>query len=128
MGARILSFLLGMMLAGFGWAIVDPAGLAGTKLPPIDLGMLEGHRVFIGWGVLALGIASLLSAVLPKGRSGKPRLAGPPLADFDAAPEAPADHGDHGSHADHGDHGHHHGHGEAHPVMNSGSPRPSALW
>lgn len=125
MGARILSFLLGMMLAGMGWAIVDPAGLAGTKLPPIDLGMLEGHRVFIGWGLLALGIASLLSAVLPKGDGGKARRKGPPVVDFDAAPE---DHGDHGGHVDHGDHGHHDGRAEAHPAMNSGSPRPAALW
>ncbi|MDO9222691.1 MAG: tetratricopeptide repeat protein [Caulobacter sp.] len=91
MGARILSFLLGVMLTGMGWAIYDPKGLAGTKLPPIDLGMLEGHRVFIGLGVLALGIASLLSAVLPRGGGpGGRKRRGPPVVDFDAAPDEPA--------------------------------------
>lgn len=103
MGARILSFLLGVMLAGLGWAIYDPKGLAGAKLPPIDLGMLEGHRIFIGLGALALGIVALLSAVLPKGDGpGGRKRRGPPVVDFDAAPEEPATQGE----VHHGD-GHH---------------------
>eukprot|EP01035_Chromulina_nebulosa_P004138 gene4138-biopygen3400 len=58
MGARILSFLLGVMLSGIGWAIVDPKGPAGARLGSLDLGMFEGHRAFIGWGVRALRIVS----------------------------------------------------------------------
>ena len=89
MGARILSFLLGVMLSGIGWAIVDPKGPAGVKLPALDLGMFEGHRAFIGWGLLALGIAALLSSVLPKGRGPKGgKRRSPTLVDFDALPEA----------------------------------------
>lgn len=89
MGARILSFLLGVMLSGIGWAIVDPKGPAGVKLPALDLGMFEGHRAFIGWGLLALGIAALLSSVLPKGRGPKgSKRRSPTLVDFDALPEA----------------------------------------
>jgi tetratricopeptide (TPR) repeat protein len=92
MGARILSFLLGVMLTGMGWAIYDPKGVAGVKLPPIDLGVLEGHRIFIGLGVLALGIAALLSAVLPRGGGpGGRKRRGPPVVDFDAAPEPAAE-------------------------------------
>lgn len=107
MAARILSFLLGVLLAGIGWAIVAPKGLAGIELPPIDLAMFEGHRPFIGWGAVALGIVALLSAVLPKGdgpKGGKRR--GPPVVDFDAAPEPAAETAPHGepanaSHASH---------------------------
>lgn len=103
MGARILSFLLGVMLAGLGWAIYDPKGLAGARLPPIELGMFEGHRIFIGLGALALGIVALLSAVLPKGDGpGGRKRRGPPMVDFDAAPEEPATQGE----VHHGD-GHH---------------------
>lgn len=115
MGARILSFLLGVMLAGIGWAIYDPKGLAGAKLPTIDLGVLEGHRLFIGLGALALGSVALLSAVLPKGEGPKPKRRGPPAVDFDAIVEAPAE--DHAP-----------AHDEAHAHSTSGSPRPSALW
>jgi hypothetical protein len=114
MGARILSFLLGVMLAGFGWAIYDPSGLAGARLPAVDLGMFEGHRVFIGLGLLALGVVSLLSAVLPKGDGPKGRgRRGPPVVDFDASPEPQA--------ADESE-------TEQHGEPASGSPRPSALW
>lgn len=116
MGARILSFILGVMLAGLGWAIYDPKGLAGAKMPPIDLGLFEGHRLFIGLGVLALGIVSLLSAILPKGEGPKAKRRGPPAVDFDAVVEEPA--------AD----DHDHGHDEPHGHSTSGSPRPSALW
>lgn len=119
MDARILSLLLGLMLGSFGWAIVDPKGPAASRMPPLDLGMFEGHRMFIGWGLLALGIAALLSAVLPKGGT-KTRRGGPPRVDFDASPDevhpAPEDHGPADAHA------------HAHPVISSGSPRPSALW
>lgn len=97
MGARILSFLLGLLLTGVGWAIVDPAGLAGVKLPALELGAFEGHRAFIGWGALALGIVALLSAILPRGggpKGGKRR--GPMIVDFDAAPEPPASETHHG--------------------------------
>lgn len=119
MGARILSLVLGLMLGGFGWAIVDPKGPAAARMPPLDLGMFEGHRMFIGWGLVALGIVALLSAVLPKSKPGKSTRSGPPLVDFDAAPQieehpAPTDHHDPDAHG--------------HPVSNSGSPRPSALW
>lgn len=115
MGARLLSLLLGIMLTGFGWAMVEPKGPAGLRLPPLDLGMFEGHRAFIGWGVLALGIAALLSAVLPKGgrKGGKRR--GPPAVDFGAEPEAEAEHYGEGEEA-------------AHTTRLSGSPTPSALW
>lgn len=83
------------MLTGLGWAIYDPKGPAGVKLPPIDLGMLEGHRVFIGLGALALGIAALLSAVLPRGGGpGGRKRRGPPVVDFDAMPEEPAAQGE----------------------------------
>ncbi|MCF8506458.1 MAG: tetratricopeptide repeat protein [Caulobacter sp.] len=92
MGARILSFLLGVMLSGIGWAIVDPSGFAGAKLGALDLGMFEGHRPFIGWGVLALGIVALLSAVLPRGGGpGGRKRKGPPAVDFDAVIDPPAD-------------------------------------
>jgi ABC-type nickel/cobalt efflux system permease component RcnA len=107
-------------------------------MPPLDLGMFEGHRAFIGWGLLALGIAALLSSVAPKARR-KPK--GPPLVDFDAAPdvtsvsdhhEDPAHHDSHEHHEEgHHDDGHgHEPHGDAHGrhVSSSGSPRPSALW
>lgn len=133
MGARLLSLLLGLMLGPIGWAIVDPKGPAAARMPPLDLGMFEGHREFIGWGLVALGIAALLSAVLPKA---KPKRKGPPMVDFDAAPDvtsvsdhhdAPTHHGDDAHHEDEHDqdaqgdaHGHH--------VSSSGSPRPSALW
>ena len=88
MAARMLSFLLGVLLTGLGWAIVAPKGFLGVDLPPIDLSILEGHRPFIGWGAVALGIVALLSAVMPKGDGpkGKTRR-GPPVVDFDAAPE-----------------------------------------
>lgn len=115
MGARILSFLLGLMLAGLGWAIYDPKGLAGAKMPPIDLGLFEGHRLFIGLGALALGIVSLLSAVLPKGEGPRAKRHGPPAVDFDAIVEEPTE-----------DYGH--AHDEPHAHSTSGSPRPSALW
>ncbi|MBI5940929.1 MAG: hypothetical protein HY859_10935 [Caulobacterales bacterium] len=115
MGARILSFLLGVMLSGLGWVIYDPKGPAGVKLPPIDLGLLEGHRLFIGLGALALGIVALLSAVLPKGDGPRARRQGPPAVDFDAVVEEPAE-----------DYGH--AHDEPHVHSTSGSPRPSALW
>ena len=115
MGARILSFLLGVMLSGIGWAIYAPKGLAGTRLPPIDLGMLEGHGLFIGLGALALGIVALLSAVLPKGGRAKAKRRGPPAVDFDAVVEEPAKDHDRARDAPH-----------AHST--SGSPRPSALW
>ncbi len=118
MGARILSFLLGVMLGGIGWAIVEPRGPIGLKLPAFDLGMLEGHRMFIGWGLVALGIAALLSAVLPKGRPAKARRDGPPLVDFDASPETEEHHPSAAFDPD----------PHAHPASNSGSPRPSALW
>lgn len=119
MVARILSLLLGLMLSPIGWAIVDPKGPAASRMPPLDLGMFEGHRVFIGWGLLALGIAALLSSVLPKGKPVKAARSGPPLADFDAAPameehHAPTDH--------------HEPDTRGHPISSSGSPRPSALW
>lgn len=113
MGARILSFVLGVMLGGIGWAIVDPKGPAGARLPALDLGMFEGHRAFIGWGLLALGIASLLSAVLPKGADGKAARKGPPMVDFDALPDLDA---------------HHDGETPADPLRLSNSPTPSALW
>ncbi|MFZ4606159.1 MAG: hypothetical protein ACOYM5_07865 [Caulobacter sp.] len=138
MVARILSLLLGLMLSPIGWAIVDPKGPAASRMPPLDLGMFEGHRVFIGWGLLALGIAALLSSVLPKT---KPKPKGPPMADFDAAPEVttvsdhheePAHHDGHEHHeeAHHDDEHDHEPHGDAHGhhVSSSGSPRPSALW
>lgn len=133
MGARILSFLLGVMLGGIGWSIVDPKGPAASRLPPLDLGMFEGHRLFIGWGLAALGIAALLSAVLPKG---KPRPKGPPKVDFDAAPDVTSvsDHHEDPAHHDDGEHHDdehdHEAHGDAHGhhVSSSGSPRPSALW
>lgn len=115
MGARILSFLLGVMLSGLGWAIYDPKGLAGSRMPPIDLGLLESHRLFIGLGALAMGIVALLSAVLPKGDAPKAKRRGPPAVDFDAVVEEPAD-------------DHHPGHDESHAHSTSGSPRPSALW
>lgn len=111
MGARLLSFVLGVMLGGFGWAIVDPRGPAGARLPPLDLGMFEGHRAFIGWGLVALGIASLLSAVLPRGEGRKPARKGPPVVDFDALPEPDV-----------------HPEAEAPAVRLSSSPTPSALW
>ncbi len=114
MGARILSLLLGAMLTGFGWAMVEPKGPAGLRLPPLDLGMFEGHRAFIGWGVLALGIVSLLSAVLPKGgRKGGKRRA-PPVVTFDAEPEPPVEVPEEET--------------PAHNVRLSSSPTPSALW
>ncbi|HRD29553.1 MAG TPA: hypothetical protein PLO65_14735 [Caulobacter sp.] len=113
MGARLLSFVLGLMLGGFGWAIVDPKGLAGARLPALDLGMFEGHRAFIGWGLLALGIASLLSAVLPKGEGKAAPRKGPPVVDFNALPEP-----DVRQEAE----------APAHPVRLSSSPTPSALW
>lgn len=115
MGARILSFLLGVMLGGFGWAIVDPKGPAASRLPPLDLGMFEGHRMFIGWGLVALGIVALLSAVLPKGKPAKAKRSGPPVVDFDAVIGEPAE-------------AHGHAHDEPHAHSTSGSPRPSALW
>ena len=113
MGARILSFLLGVMLSGIGWAIVDPKGPAGATLGSLDLGMFEGHRAFIGWGVLALGIVALLSAVLPRDEP-KTRPKGPPAVSFDAEPEAPAE-----------------AHDAEAPVRSvrlSSAPTPSALW
>ena len=132
MGARLLSLLLGLMLGPIGWAIVDPKGPAAARMPPLDLGMFEGHRVFIGWGLVALGIAAMLSAVLPKS---KPKRKGPPVVDFGAADgssvsdhhDAPAHHGD--EHPPEDDHEHEpHGHAHGHHVSSSGSPRPSALW
>jgi len=85
MAARILSFLLGALLTGVGWAIVDPKGFAGAKLPSLDLGVFEGHRAFIGWGAVALGIVALLSAVLPRdGAPHKGKRRGPPAVDFGA--------------------------------------------
>lgn len=114
MGARLLSLLLGLMLTGFGWALVEPKGPAGVRLPPLDLGMFEGHQAFIGWGVLALGIAALLSALLPQGGPKGSRRRRPPVVDFGAEPEAPVEH---------------HGEEQAvHTTRLSSSPTPSALW
>lgn len=111
MAARILSFLLGVLLAGVGWALLDPAGPVGARLPALALGVFEGHRLFIGWGAAALGAVSLLSAVLPRGDARKRRA--PPAVDFDADPDEPA--------AEDEPEGHHLSAG-------SGSPRPTALW
>lgn len=92
MAARILSFLLGAMLLGVGWAVIAPGELMGVTPPPVELAAFEGHRPFIGWGALALGLVSVLSSVLPRdgGPGGGRRRRGPPLVDFDAAPEPPA--------------------------------------
>jgi hypothetical protein len=49
------------------------------------LGMFEGHRSFIGWGAVALGVVALLAAVTPRDGPGK-RRRGPPVVDFDAEP------------------------------------------
>lgn len=87
MAARILNLILGLLLVAVGWAIADPASPAGQHLPPLALGMLEGHRPFIGWGAVALGIVALLSAVLPRGGGPKGGRKGPPVADFEAEPE-----------------------------------------
>ncbi len=129
MVARFLSLLLGLMLSSIGWAIVDPKGPAASRIPPLDLGMFEGHRVFIGWGLLALGIAALLSAVAPKSR---PKRKAPPVVDFNATSisdhhEDPSHHGDDPHHEDDHDH-RQHGDDHGHHVSSSGSPRPSALW
>ncbi|MDP1631175.1 MAG: tetratricopeptide repeat protein [Caulobacter sp.] len=92
MGGRILSFLLGLLLVAVGWALVDPDGIVGTRLPALALGALEGHRPFIGWGALVLGIIALFSAVLPRdGGSGGKKRRTPPIVDFDAATETAAD-------------------------------------
>ena len=117
MGARLLSLLLGLMLGPIGWAIVDPKGPTAARLPPLDLGMFEGHRIFIGWALAALGIAAVLSAVLPKS-SAKPRRKGPPVVDFDALPDVTEVEDNNGPG----------GVAHGHPTSNSGSPRPSALW
>ena len=87
MAARFLSFLLGALPTGVGWAIVDPKGFAGARLPSLDLGVFEGHRAFIGWGAVALGVVALLSAVLPRdGAPAKEKRRGPPAVDFGADP------------------------------------------
>ncbi len=91
MAARLLSFLLGVLLLGVGWAIVVPNGFAGVTLPPLDLGLFEGHRPFIGWGAVALGLVSLLSSVLPRdGGPGGGKRRTTPVVDFDATPEPSA--------------------------------------
>ena len=92
MAARILNFLLGVLLTAVGWAIADPTGPAGAYLPPMALGAFEGHRPFIGWGVVALGVVALLSAVLPRGGGPKGGRKGPPVVDFDADGDAEPDH------------------------------------
>lgn len=106
MAARILNFILGLLLVAVGWAIAEPAGQAGQHLPPMALGLLEGHRPFIGWGAVALGFVALLSAVLPRGGGPKGGRKGPPVANFEAEPEPshtdahPAE-GAHASHTSH---------------------------
>lgn len=111
MAARFLSFLLGALLTGVGWAIVDPKGFAGARLPSLDLGVFEGHRAFIGWGAVALGVVALLSAVLPRdGAPTKGRRRGPPAVDFgvDPAPDQAEQPGA--------------------PSTDGRAPSPSSLW
>lgn len=113
MASRILSFLLGALLTATGWAIVDPKGLVGVKLPGLEqLGAFEGHRIFIGWGAVALGVVALLAAVLPRdGGPNKAKRRGPPVVDFDAEPPPPPVSED------------------AEPALAMGRPpSPSSLW
>lgn len=88
MASRILSILLGALLTAVGWAIVDPKGLVGAKLPGLEhLGAFEGHRVFIGWGAVALGGVAILGALLRDDQKGAGRRRNPPVVDFGADPE-----------------------------------------
>lgn len=111
MAARILSFLLGVLLAGVGWALLDPAGPVGARLPALALGVFEGHRFFIGWGAAALGAVSLLSAILPRGDARKRRA--PPAVDFDADPDEPPPESESQDHQ---------------AVGVAGSPKAAPLW
>ncbi|ATQ44084.1 hypothetical protein [Caulobacter mirabilis] len=88
MASRILSLLLGALLTTVGWALVDPKGLVGAKLPGLEhLGAFEGHRAFIGWGAVALGGVAILAALLRDDHKGAGRRRNPPIVDFGADPE-----------------------------------------
>ena len=100
MVSRILRLLLGAALLALGWAVLAPKGVVDITLPAVPLGLFEGHRPFIGWGVSLLGLAAVLSAVLPGGGGGGRGRRSAPAVDVDAAPEPSAAEGeaDHASH------------------------------
>lgn len=100
MVSRILRLLLGAALLTLGWAVLAPKGVVDITLPAVPLGLFEGHRPLIGWIVALLGLAAILSAVLPDGSGGGRKRQTSPVVDFDAAPEPSAAEGEagHGSH------------------------------
>lgn len=100
--SRILRLLLGAALLVVGWAVIAPKGVAGVDLPTVALGVFEGHRPLIGWGVALLGVVAVLTAILPSGGGGGGKGRAGPTIDFDATPEPSAAEGEadhHGGHA-----------------------------
>jgi hypothetical protein len=89
--ARIVGVLLGSLLAAVGWAIVQPAGLVGSHLPPLPLGAFEPERYGVGYAAIVLGVVIFIAGLMPKGPSAA-KARKPPtfVADFgtDVATEA----------------------------------------
>jgi hypothetical protein len=68
--ARFVGVLLGLVLATLGYAIVQPAGLVGAYLPPLDLGVFEPERTVLGGAAILLGVVMFIAAWMPKGPPG----------------------------------------------------------
>lgn len=100
---RVFGMLLGLVLGGVAYAILNPGGLEG-RIPPIPLGAFESLRFYVAMAAAGLGAIIFIAALLPKGPGGpsgggrkrrKRRKGGAPVTiDFnDPAPMAAHDRG-----------------------------------
>jgi tetratricopeptide (TPR) repeat protein len=91
--ARIVGLLLGLVLAGLGWAIVQPEGLLGSHLPALSLGAFEPERYGVGYAAVLLGVVVFIAGLMPKppgGGSKKKRKSSGYVTDFGVSEPAAA--------------------------------------
>lgn len=91
--ARIVGLLLGLVLAGLGWAIVQPEGMLGSHLPALSLGAFEPERYGVGYAAVLLGVVVFIAGLMPKppgGGSKKKRKSSGHVTDFGISEPAAA--------------------------------------